>query len=77
VLELDGAQVCDATPCEIKVEPGKPIKLSAKFGAYLGKVDVAPQKDQTVSIPLKKPIKPKTRLCEKMVAGMKVLRPCN
>ncbi len=77
VLELDGAQVCDTTPCEIKVEPGKAIKLSAKSGAYVGKVDVAPQKDQTVTIALRRPSKPKPRLCEKMVAGMKVLRPCN
>ena len=76
VLEMDGAQVCDATPCEIKVVPGKAIKLAATSGAYKGSTNVAPQKDQTVTMKLKKPgAQPK--MCEKMVAGIKVLRPCN
>jgi serine/threonine protein kinase len=76
LLEMDGAQVCDSTPCEIKVDAGKAIKLSAKSGAYKGTTNVAPQKDQTVTMKLKKPAA-KQKMCEKLVAGIKVLRPCN
>ncbi|MEN9577614.1 MAG: hypothetical protein RJA70_623 [Pseudomonadota bacterium] len=79
LLQMDGAQVCAATPCELKVAPGETVDLRAQLGALRGVVKVNAQADQTVTIPLRAPAKPKaqpSRLCEVDVGGLKVLRPC-
>lgn len=79
LLQMDGAQVCATTPCELKIDPGQTIDLSAQLGALRGATKVSAQEDQTVSITLRAPARPKPpapRLCEVDVGGLKVLRPC-
>ncbi len=80
LLKMDDAQVCEKTPCEIKVEPGEAIELSAALGKRKGKLKVNPQEDQTVTITLVAP-RPSggntRRMCEvKNELGLKILRPC-
>lgn len=79
VLFRDDFQVCDRTPCEIEVEPGAAVSLLARKGSAVGVAKVRAQTDQTVSVPLKAPVKkaPSTQqLCEVNVDGLKILRPC-
>lgn len=88
VVKKDGFQVCDAAPCDVEVEPGAAVTLSGEKGAAKGEAKVLAQKDQSVSIalvaprglprpvpaPSPKPSGP--TLCEVMVDGIKILRPC-
>lgn len=82
VLEKNGFQICDKTPCEIEANPDEGMQLLAKKGRAKGSTKVLAQKDQTVKIKLVAPRvaaprpPPKPRLCEVEVDGIKILRPC-
>lgn len=81
LLKMDDAQVCQTTPCEIRVEPGEAVELSARLGNRAGRMKVNPQNDQTVTIALRAPKKPAPKPVEKMCEvknelGLKILRPC-
>ncbi len=84
ILQKDGFQVCDSTPCELLVEPGEAVTLTAEKGSARGEAKVLAQKDQEVTIRLKtaQVARPAPRpasgptLCEVMVDGIKILRPC-
>lgn len=79
LLQMDGAQVCEKTPCEIRVEPGDAVDFLATLGTMRGATKVNPQGDQKVTIKLRKPPPRKPsqpRLCEAMAGGLKILRPC-
>lgn len=87
VVKKDGFQVCDAAPCEVVVKSGDAVTLTAEKGPATGEAKVLAQKDQAVSIVLRAPKavvprpqpKPKDTgpaLCEVMVEGIKILRPC-
>lgn len=75
-----GFQVCDATPCEIEVDTGEAVELSADLNGRKGSAKVLAQQDQTVTIALKapKPTPPKEqKLCEVPgPGGLKIFRPC-
>jgi serine/threonine-protein kinase len=75
LLKKDGFQVCDATPCDIHLKPGDAVQLDAELGNKRGTAKVLAQKDQTVTIALRAPVK-KEKLCEIIVAGLKIARPC-
>ena len=81
VVLKDGFQVCDASPCDVLVEPGKGVTLSAKLGSKIGAAKVMAQREQSVMIALggggtrpQTPTQPS--LCEVEVDGLKILRPC-
>jgi len=81
VVLKDGFQVCDASPCDVLVEPGKGVTLSAKLGSKIGAAKVMAQREQSVTIALggggtrpQTPTQPS--LCEVEVDGLKILRPC-
>lgn len=86
IVKKDGFQVCDSTPCELSVRPGEAVTLTAEKGAARGEAKVLAQKNQDVAIRLKAPQAtrpvprpappPKATLCEVMVDGIKILRPC-
>lgn len=91
VVKKDGFQVCEATPCELKVEQGEAVSLSAELGKAKGEAKVLAQADQGVMIKLVAPAAPRPRprprpappapqaapaMCEVMVDGLKILRPC-
>ncbi len=81
VVQQDGFQICDASPCEVEVDSGTGVTLLARKGAQSGQAKVLPHKDQTVSILLRAPAKAKKpsleqKLCEVTVDGLKILRPC-
>jgi len=80
VVLKDGFQVCDASPCDLDVEPDAAVTLVAKKGAHAGQAKVLAHKDQTVSITLRAPTKrapAEKKLCEVTVDGLKILRPCD
>lgn len=89
VVKKDGFQVCEATPCELRVEQGEALSLTAELGKAKGEAKVLAQSDQGVSIKLIAPATPRPRprpatptpnpapaMCEVMVDGLKILRPC-
>lgn len=90
IIQKDGFQVCDASPCEVEVERGSAVTLVAQKGTSRGEAKVLAQKDQAVSIQLVAPRSPAPSprapapalkdtgpaLCEVMVDGIKILRPC-
>jgi hypothetical protein len=82
VLQKDGFQICDSTPCEIELETGAAVQLEATLGNRRGQTKVLAHKDQSVLIPLrvagsKSKEARKQKLCEVTVGGLKILRPCS
>lgn len=79
VLEKDGFQVCDKTPCEIELQPGEGVQFDAVLGNRRGSAKVLAQNDQSVTISLRAPVAKKPqqkKLCEVNVGGLKILREC-
>ncbi|MFO7177456.1 MAG: serine/threonine-protein kinase [Pseudomonadota bacterium] len=76
-LKKDGFQVCDATPCTVVVKKNETLVLDARKGSLRGTARVLAQDDQRVAITLAARPKPRPRLCEVEVDGLKILRPCN
>lgn len=86
VLFKDGFQVCDSTPCSLTVNAREAMELEGRKGSFKGVVKVLAQRDQSVSITLipaptmaRRPAKSsltKSKLCEVVVDGLKILRPC-
>jgi len=87
VLFKNGFQVCDSTPCTITVNAREAMELEGRKGPFKGVVKVLSQRDQTVNIVLipappmvRRPAKSsstKSKLCEVVVDGLKILRPCS
>ena len=82
-LLKDGFQVCDSTPCTLDAQPDEAIELEAHKGTLKGTSRVLAQRDQAINIVLaaapaaiNRPSRPKARLCEVTVEGLKILRPC-
>jgi serine/threonine-protein kinase len=81
-VSKDGFQVCDLTPCTVEVARGTATELVATKGYARGTAKVLAQKDQTVTISLTFPKTGATKqtgqsgLCEVVVDGLKILRPC-
>ncbi len=91
VIELDGFQVCDSAPCDVVVEPGQAVVLTAHKGSARAETKVLAQRSQTVTMLLESPktpsgkrpavrppprVSPGGALCEVLVDGIKILRPC-
>lgn len=86
LLFKNNFQVCDSTPCSINADPNEAMELEARKGALKGVLKVLAQRDQTVNIvlmpaPLSAPKsgkvpEKKPKLCEVVVDGLKILRPC-
>ena len=79
VVTKGGFEVCEETPCEIEVDPDEKLELKAKKGRAVGKKKLIASKDQTVSIKLVAPraaAPSGPKMCEVMVDGLKILRPC-
>jgi serine/threonine protein kinase len=90
VIKKDGFQVCDSTPCEVSVDLGEAATFTAEKGTASGEAKVLAQRDQEVMIRLRAAPKsvprprpegaptptPSPALCEVMVEGIKILRPC-
>ncbi len=79
-LSKGGFEVCASTPCDIEADPDEKLELEAKKGAARGTKKIIATKAQTVSIDLVAPrAAPRPtgpRMCEVMVDGLKILRPC-
>ncbi len=58
---LDGAQVCDSSPCEIRADHNETVTITAKKGALTGTKKVLAQREQKVVIQLKPPPGPLPR----------------
>jgi len=81
VVSKDGFQVCDTTPCTATIPRGAAVELVATKGTMRGTAKVLGQRDQGVSISLiaptrPAPAQPRQQLCEVVVDGLKILRPC-
>jgi eukaryotic-like serine/threonine-protein kinase len=86
LLFKGGFQVCDATPCTLTVASGEGMELEGRKGTFKGTLRVLAQRDQSVNIVLlpappafRRPAKgsaSKSKLCEVVVDGLKILRPC-
>ena len=86
VLFKDGFQVCDSTPCTITVNVREAMELEGRKGSFKGVLKVLAQRDQSVNIVLipappivRRPANSsstKSKLCEVVVDGLKILRPC-
>jgi serine/threonine-protein kinase len=86
LLFKNGFQVCDSTPCTLDAQSDEGIELEARKGPSKGTSRVLAQRDQSVNIVLlatpqafSRPAKratPKVKLCEVVVEGLKILRPC-
>ncbi|HEX5099503.1 MAG TPA: serine/threonine-protein kinase [Polyangiaceae bacterium] len=81
MLNKDGFQVCDKTPCEVLAAPNETLELEAKKDGMTGKAKVLAQRDQNVRIvlaaaPVGKKAPTSGRLCEVEVDGIKILRAC-
>jgi serine/threonine-protein kinase len=91
LVRKNGFQVCDATPCDVLSTPNESLVLTAELAGKRGEAKVLAQREQTVSITLKGAVagrptatsKPKTaatadgpKMCEVVVDGLKILRPC-
>jgi serine/threonine protein kinase len=72
----NGFQVCDQTPCQVMAGLNETLELEAAKGAMRAKARVLAQRDQKVTMKLVAPGRPKPRLCEVEVDGLKILRPC-
>ncbi len=90
IVEKGGFQVCDESPCEVIVDRREAVTLAARKGRLRGTAKVLAQEDQTVNMTLRAP-RPKRnsrpepsdksedekpQLCEVMVNGLKIARPC-
>ena len=84
-VDKGGFQVCAETPCDIVVDKKEGVELTAKKGNLKGTAKILAQRDDTVTIKLKAPVvrkkppKPASTgkpMCETMVGGLKILRPC-
>ena len=84
ILYLNGAQVCDETPCEVEVDENQTVELEAKLGGRSGKTKVLAQRDQKVPIRLAAPhvapppTRPNAQPCYAEVIdenGLKTLKP--
>ncbi|MCB9582038.1 MAG: protein kinase [Polyangiaceae bacterium] len=84
ILYLNGAQVCDETPCEVEVDDNQTVELEAKLGGRSGKTKVLAQRDQKVPIRLAAPhvapppTRPNAQPCYAEVIdenGLKTLKP--
>ncbi len=76
-LFMNGAQVCDSTPCKVLVKRDEVVELMAEHGGRKAKRKVMAQKDQTVKLELKKkvirgPAPKKMCTAEVMRDGIKV-----
>jgi len=85
LLFKNSFQVCDSTPCDITADLNEAMELEGRKGTFKGTLRVLAQRDQSVSIVLlpAPPVarKPKSsdskaKLCEVVVDGLKILRPC-
>jgi serine/threonine-protein kinase len=86
VLFKNGFQVCDSTPCTLEAQQDEGMELEGQKGALKGTLRVLAQRDQSVNIVLQaapasvnrsaKRAAPKAKLCEVVVEGLKILRPC-
>lgn len=83
LVRLDGAQVCDRSPCEVSVDRDAEVRFTAQSGRRTGALRVLATADQRVVLTLSAPSapsapKPSTegKLCEVTVDGLKILRPC-
>lgn len=83
LVRLDGAQVCDRSPCDVSVEKNAEVRFTAQSGRKTGSLRVVAASEQRVVLTLSAPASaspPKTssegRLCEVTVDGLKILRPC-
>jgi hypothetical protein len=75
-LFMNGAQVCDSTPCEVLVKVDQVVELRAELDGQKAERKVLAQRDQVVSLELKKkaaPVAPR-KMCtaEVMRDGIKV-----
>jgi hypothetical protein len=87
VLFKDGFQVCDSTPCTLTVNAREAMELEGRKGTFKGVLKVLAQRDQSVNIVLipappmvRRPAKSsstRSNLCEVVVDGLKILRPCS
>jgi hypothetical protein len=75
-LTKNGFQVCDQTPCQVLATPNETLELEAAKGALRAKARVLAQRDQKVAMKLVGQARPRARLCEVEVDGLKILRPC-
>jgi hypothetical protein len=84
-------QVCDSSPCDLRVEPNEAVELVAIRGNQRGVAKVLAQRQQTVQIRLlqqtagaaaRPPPSPSGRnvapvpMCEFTDGDLKILRPC-
>ncbi len=88
VLLKDDFQVCDSTPCEVRADVDENLVLTARLGNRVGRAKVLAQRDQRIFIALgpartrkpaakAQPAPPSSpKLCEVVVDGLKILRPC-
>ncbi len=90
VIHKDGFQVCDSAPCDVLANPNETLVLTAQLAERRGEAKVLAQRDQNVTIALRPaPARRKTAapapkaapqqgaaLCEVVVDGLKILRPC-
>ena len=58
---LDGAQVCDSSPCEVRADRDEAVTLSARKGTLTGAKKVLAQREQKVVIRLEAPHAPRPR----------------
>jgi serine/threonine protein kinase len=87
ILFKDGFQVCDSTPCTLTVNAREAMVLEGRKGSFKGILKVLAQRDQSVNIVLipapsmvRRPAKSSSaqfKLCEVVVDGLKILRPCS
>ena len=54
VVFMNGAQVCDSAPCEVLVKPDQVVELRAELNGQKAERKVLAQRDQSVSLELKK-----------------------
>ncbi len=86
LLFKNGFQVCDSTPCTLEAQQDEGMELEGRKGTFKGTLRVLAQRDQTINIMLiaapaavnhsAKHAAPKAKLCEVVVEGLKILRPC-
>jgi len=86
LLFKNSYQVCESTPCTLEAQQDEGMELEGRKGSLKGTLRVLAQRDQPVNIVLlaaqpvlNRPAKrdsPKVKLCEVVVEGLKILRPC-
>ncbi len=86
LLFKNGFQVCDSTPCTLEAQQDEGMELEGRKGTSKGTLRVLAQRDQTINIvlvatpavnnhPARRAVQ-KAKLCEVVVEGLKILRPC-